>query len=196
VDHFIRRASFVVAAIIFGRIALYFLMTPGATLVHNTRMGESRNAEVREACFEALEQLNDPALPRFPSDIATADGITRATEMTAALHCYIVTKRDAVCNADDRAYIVDYIGRYYDKMDSMMASAKRKGPDQLKLMQQFWTSRRNQQISSAIEASIRDGKLNKSDFGWSIPAALKPALDQNAKAVDRCAPQRSATRSG
>jgi hypothetical protein len=196
VDHFIRRASFVVAAIILGQIVLYFLMTPGATLVHNTRMGESRKAEVREACFEALEQLNHPDLPRYPSDIATADGVARATEMTAALHCYMVTRRDAVCNPDDRAYVVDYIGRYYDKMDSMMASAKRKGPDQLKLMQGFWNSRRNQQIAATIEAAIRDGKLNKSDFGWSIPAALKPMLDQNAKAADRCAPQRSATRSG
>ena len=194
-DHFIRRASFVVAAIILGQIALYFLMTPGATLVHNARMGEWKKAQVREACFEALERLNDPDLPSYPSDFATADGLTRATEMTAALHCYMVTKRDAVCNPDDRAYIVDYIGRYYDKMDSMMASAKRKGPDQFKLMQAFWNSRRNQQISSTIETAIRDGKLNKSDFGWSAPAALKTALDQNAKAADRCTPQRSPARS-
>jgi hypothetical protein len=196
VDHFIRRASFVVAAIILGRIAMYFLITPGATLVHNARMGEWKKAEVREACFEALENLNDPNLPHYQSDIATADGLTRATEMTAALHCYIVTKRDAVCKPDERAYIVDYIGRYYDKMDSMMASAKRRGPDQLKLMKEFWNSRRNQQIASTIEAAVRDGKLNKSDFGWSTPAALKPMLDQNAKAADRCPPQRSAARNG
>jgi hypothetical protein len=195
-DHLIRRASFVVAAIILGRIALYFLITPGSTLVQNARMGEWKKAEVREACFEALERLNDPDLPRYPSDIVSADGVSRAIEMTAAMHCYIVTKRDAVCNPNDRAYIVDYIGRYYDKMDSMMASAKRKGPDQLKLMQAFWNSRRNQQIASTIDAAIREGKLNKSDFGWSSPAALKPALEQNAKAPDRCAPQRGAARNG
>jgi hypothetical protein len=192
-DHFIRRASFVIAAIVLGRLALYFVLTPGATLVHNARMGEWKKADVREACFEALERLDDPDLPRYPSDFTSADGVTRAREMTAALHCYIVTKRDAVCNPDNRAYIVDYIGKYYDKMDSMMASAKRNGPGQLGMMERFWNSRRNQQIASTLDGAIRDGKLSKSDFGWSVPVALKASLQQNAKAPDRC-PQRTAAR--
>ena len=193
-DHFIRRASFVIGFVILGRLALYFYLTPGATLVHNDRMGEWKRADVREACFGALERLNDPGLPRYPSDFTSAEGVYRATEMTAALHCYLVTKRDAVCSPDNRAYIVDYIGKYYDKMDSMMASAKRKGDLQLGMMQRFWDGRRNREIASTIEAAIHDGKLSKRDFGWSAPAPLKASLDRYAAAPDLCVGQRTATR--
>lgn len=191
--HLVKRAAFIITAIILGRFGLYLLMTPGVTLPHNTRMGEWKKADVREACFGALETLKDPELPRYPSDFTTADGVERAREMTAALHCYLVTKRDAVCNPDNRAYIVDYVGKYYDKMDSMMASAKRQGGSQFTMMQRFWDSGRNRQISAAIETAIREGKLSKSDFGWSSPAALKTLLAQYAKAPDQC-PTRTADR--
>lgn len=193
-DHFIRRAAFVLTAIVIGQTILYFSLTPGSTLVRNARMGEWKKADVREACFGALEQLKDPNLPRYPSDFTSADGVHRAREMTAALHCYIVTKKDAMCDPNNRAYIVDYIGKYHDKMDTMLASAKRQGPEQLKMMQMFWNSRHNQTIASTLDAAIRDGKLNKSDFGWSTPNALKPGLDKNANAPDRCTPVRAASR--
>ena len=32
--------------------------------------------------------------------------------MTAALHCYLVTHPNAICEKNNRAYIVDYINRF------------------------------------------------------------------------------------
>ncbi len=67
-------------------------MNPGATLPRNARIGEWKKAEVREACFGALETLNDPHLPRPISDvrIVPVPDVHRSIEMTAALNCYVV----------------------------------------------------------------------------------------------------------
>jgi hypothetical protein len=194
--HYLKRAIFVIVAIVLGRYALALIMNPGATLPSNARMGEWKKAEVREACFEALETLNDPHLPRTISDISIVPvpDLRRAIEMTAALNCYMVTKHNAVCDPHNRAYIVDYIGKYYSKMDDMLSQAKRNGPEYVGMIREFWNSRRNQDIARGIEASIRDGKLAKSDFGWSVPSALKPVLDKYSGVPNRCAPTRSASR--
>ena len=37
--------------------------------------------------------------------------------MTAALNCYLVTHPNAICERNNRAYIVDYINRYFAKFD-------------------------------------------------------------------------------
>ena len=195
-DYFIRRAAFVVGAIILGNLALYFVFNAEAMLPRDKRIGDWSSSEVRNSCFVAPWRLRDPELPRYPSDFVAPDYVPRVREMTAGLYCMVVTKHDSVCDPDNRAYIVDAIGKYYDKRDTMLASAKSKGAEQLGMMQQFWNSRRNQQIDSTIEAAIREGKLKKSDFGWFPPAALKPVLNQYAKAPDRCAPQRTAAGRG
>jgi hypothetical protein len=194
--HFIKRAAFVIVAIIVGRFALYLVFNVENMLPRNPRLGDSSSAEVRQSCFVAPWRLRDPDLPSYPSDFITPNDTPQVREMTASLYCQMVTKYDAVCDRDNRAYIVDYIGKYYDKRDTMLASAKSRGAEQFSMMQRNWNSRRNQQISAAIETAIGEGKLTKSDFGWFPPAALKPLLNQHAKAADRCAPQRTATRRG
>jgi hypothetical protein len=192
-DHLMRRVGFVVGAIMLGHLVLYFVFNAEAMMPRNKRLGDRSSSEVRNSCYVAPWRLRDPELPQYPSDFVTPPEAPAVREMTAGLFCQVVTKHDAVCDPDNRAYIVDFIGRYYGKREAMLATAKSKSAEQLDMMQRFWNSRRNQQIDAAIAAAIRDGKLHKSDFGWSPPAALKPLLSQYAKAPDRCPPQRSAT---
>jgi hypothetical protein len=45
-----------------------------------------------------------------------------------------------------------------------------------------------------LSAHIKSGRLHKSDFGWSIPAAIKPMLEQHSGATDTCPAPRQAER--
>lgn len=194
-NQLIRRAAFVVGAIAFGNLFLWFVFNAEAMMPRNNRIGDPSSSEVRNSCYVAEWRLRDKDLPHWPSDFVSLSDEPQVRTLTAGLHCMMVTKPNAICDRDDRAVIVGAISRYFDKRDAMLAKAKSIGADQLSAMDRFWNSRRNQQISSALEAAIREGKLNKSDFGWSVPPALKPLLTQYAKAPDRCT-QRTAAKSG
>ena len=52
--HLVKRAAFIITAIILGRFCLYLLMTPGVTLPHNTRMGAARGASAKVAMMKLL----------------------------------------------------------------------------------------------------------------------------------------------
>jgi len=49
-----------------------------------------------------------------------------------------------------------------------------------------WDSMRNRAIDAALKGDIRTGRLARGDFGWSVPTALKPLLDQYAREPDTC----------
>ena len=188
------RALFVVCGIVIGSAAInyYVFGNTGDYLSQNKRIGAWRDGRVREACFGAMERPeNDPANPKLP---ATANRIglmdhQRTTEVTAALHCYLVTQRGAVCERNNRAYIVDYIAKYFDKMDEMLGTAKAYGDDEIRNVRELWNSRNNRAIVTALDDHIRNGRLIKSDFGWSAPEQLKAQLGR-PPAADMCAKER------
>ena len=64
----------------------------------------------------------DELLPKLTSNEHRVDwrDLNRAKEMTAALNCYLVTHPNAICERNNRAYIVDYINRYFAKFDEMI----------------------------------------------------------------------------
>lgn len=188
------RAVFVVCGIVVGSTAInyYVLGNSGDYAAQNARIGAWRDAKVREACFGAMERPeSDPANPKLP---ATSHRIGlmdhhRAIEVTAALHCYLVTQRGAVCERDNRAYIVDYTRRYFDKMEEMLATAKGYGEDEVRNVRELWNSRNNRAIAAALEDHIRNSRLIKSDFGWTVPTQLKASLTRTP-AADMCANER------
>lgn len=188
---FMMRGLFVVGGIIAGTMAFnYFVFGNTADYgLPNSRLGAWRQALVRPACYDALAfPEKDSANPQFPYGqhrISWQDR-DRAVVLTAALHCYVVTQQNAVCERNNRAYVVDYIGKYFDKMDSMLETAKRYGDDEVRNVRNFWDSPNNRAIIAALETHIRYGRLNKSDFGWSAPTALKATLDKYASAPDYC----------
>lgn len=191
----IKSILFVIAGLVVGSYVLNILIHPGDALPRNARMGEWRDAQVRPACYQAVDDLADPQLPKLPAGSHHIDfgDFSRAVQLTAALNCYVVTQRDAICDPANRAWIVDYLGKYYGKMDDMLAAARRHGDQEVAKVDGVWSSYRNRAITSALEAHIRDGRLTKADFGWSVPKALKPTLDRYAGAPDRC-PVRTAGR--
>ena len=97
------------AGIIAGSTALnYFVLGNSADYgLPSSQLGAWREAKVRPACYIALESPErDPARPMLPVGqhrIAQQD-YSRMVEMTAALHCYLVTKRDAVCEPNNRGH--------------------------------------------------------------------------------------------
>jgi len=193
---FLTRGLFVVGGIIAGTTALnYFVFGNAADYgLPSSRLGAWREALVRPACYGALENPEkDWARPKMPASqtrIAPQD-YTRTVEMTAALNCYLVTEGNAVCEKNNRAYIVDYIEKYYDKMDSMLKTAARYGEDEVRNVKDLWDSENNRAIARALEKHIRDGHLTKSDFGWSAPAAIKAQLQQYADVPDPCPNERT-----
>ncbi len=189
---FMSRGLFVVAGIIAGTTAInYFVFGNTADYgLPNSRIGAWREGQVRTACYPALEfperASARPKLPTGAHRIAPAD-YQRMVEMTAALHCYLVTQRNAVCEPNNRAYIVDYIGKYFGKMDAMLETAARYGDAELRNVRELWNGPNNRAIAAALDNHFHFGRLNKSDFGWSSPAPLKAQFQQYAGAPDMCA---------
>jgi hypothetical protein len=149
------------------------------------RLGAWKEAKIREACFGALEQTNMPALRARDHRISLQARI-RGAEMMSALECYVVTNRQAVCEKNNRAYIVDYISRYYRFMDEMYREADSYGPNERSNVDEYWNDRRHHAISAAVYDHILKGRINYSDFGWSRPARLEQDLAKYKKASDAC----------
>src|SRR5215510_10506215 len=140
----IKRAAFVVIAIVVGIEVIKVGVFGDKPLWSiNSRLGEWRQAKIRTACYGALEEPERDALaPRLPTGEHRIHGrdFDRAREMTVALNCYLVTNATAVCEPNNRAYIVDYVAKYYGKMDEMLSIAARYGQPEIRNVQQVWDS--------------------------------------------------------
>ena len=189
--YLLKRAAFVVGGIFLGiNLLNYFVLGhTGDYLPGGERMGEWKEAKIREACYPALEFIErDGQLPKLSTDrhrVAWRD-LTRTQEMTAALNCYLVTHPNAICERNNRAYIVDYINRYFAKYDEMLDIAKRYGDAEISTVRNLWDSPRNRAINAALTQDASSGRLIKADFGWSMPTAMKSMLDQYQGTSDNC----------
>ena len=186
------RVAFVLGGIFVGinLINYYVLGNSGDYLPGGPRMGEWKEAQVREQCYPALESPErDNLLPKMTTDKHRIDWreLTKARDMTAALNCYLVTQPNAVCERNNRAYIVDYIGRYFAQFDEMMNTAKRYGEPEISIVRDLWDSPRNRAINTALMQSAASGRLIKADFGWSTPKAMQSMLDHYKGTTDNCA---------
>jgi hypothetical protein len=189
--NFLLRVALVFGAIFLGvNLVNYFVLDQTADyLPGGDRMGEWKQAGIREACFPALEHPeSDGQLPKMSNREHRVDwkDINRTVEMTAALNCYLVTYPNAICERNNRAYIVDYINRYFAKFDQMMETARRYGDAELANVRDLWDSPRNRAISSALARNAGNGRLIKADFGWSTPKAMQSMLDQYKATADNC----------
>jgi hypothetical protein len=187
------RALFVIAAIVVGRTAIgYFFFDVSPTVRAETpRVGNWREAKLRPACQIVREApTREVGVPAKPMRVAW-DDYERALELSAALKCFLVTQTNAVCERDNRAYVIHYVGEYFSKMDEMMSTAARHSEDTVREVRALWNAPTNRAAMDALDTHIRNGKLHTSDFGRSAPAQLKPQLTQWAKATDGCAHQRA-----
>ncbi len=189
--YLLKRAAFVVGGIFVGVILLnYFVLGhTGDYPPGGERMGEWKAAKIREACYPALEHVErDGQLPKLSTDRHRVDwrDLTRTIEMTAALNCYLVTHPNAVCERNNRAYIVNSINRYFAKFDEMMDIAKRYGEAEMSTVRNLWDSPRNRSIKAALMQNTSSGRLIKADFGWSAPEAMKSMLSQYNGTADNC----------
>jgi hypothetical protein len=193
----IGRGLFVIGGIAVGSFLInhFVFGNTGDALPRSARMGEWRKAEVREACFRAMEYPERdsmaPRMPAGPHRVAPSDH-RRAVEMTVALNCYLVTRAAAICEPDNRAYIVDYIGRYYAKKAQMLATARNYGEAEVRNVQMLWDSPRNRAIEQALSQTIRGGRLNGGDFGLSAPEPIRQLLAEHRGAADTCPPRLAA----
>jgi len=185
------RVAFILGAIFVGlNLINYFIVgNTGDYLPGGERMGAWKAAKIREACYPALvSPERNGMLPQLTSNdhrVAWQD-LNQAKIMTAALHCYLVTHPNAICEKNNRAYIVDYINRYFAKFDEMIDIAKRYGEPEILTVKNLWDSPRNRTINAALKQDASNGRLIKADFGWTTPAAMKSIFDQYKGAADNC----------
>jgi len=189
--YLLKLAAIFVGAIFVGvNLINYFVLGhTGDYLPGGERMGEWKAAKIREACSPALEHPErDGQLPRLSTDRHRVDwrDLTRAVEMTAALNCYLVTHPNAICERNNRAYIVDYINRYFAKFDEMLDIAKQYGEAEISTVKNLWDSPRNRAINAALMRDISSRRLIKADFGWTTPVAMKSMLGQYNGTTDNC----------
>ena len=189
----LKSALFVVGGIVVGTwfLDIFVLGNSGDALPQNERMGEWRKAEIRTQCYNAVaEATSEPDRPKRPETVnIDIRDYNKILDMTAALHCYVVTNPNAICNKDNRAYIVDYVGRYFKKKQSMLADAEEQGKAEASAMAALWDSQRNQAISAALDEDVKVGKLKRDDFGWFVPSALETAFEKYPGATDSCVKQ-------
>jgi hypothetical protein len=152
----------------------------------SNRIGEWRKAEVREACFKETEFAGNNQ-PRLPQNRIGWQAEQRGAMMATALGCYIVSNKQAVCEKNNRAYIVDYISRYYAFKRGTYNTAQEYGKAEIQIVDQFWENLGDRRIERALQDHILNGRLNVSDFGWSVPAELKDVLAKHKGAPDKCA---------
>lgn len=187
----IARGLFVVGGIAVGSFLInhFVFGNTGDALIRSDRIGEWRKAAVREACYPAMEHPErDSLAPKMPAGqhrVSPSDH-RRAVELTVALNCYLVSKPTAICQPDNRAYIVDYIGRYHAKKNEMLATAKPYGEAEIRNVEALWDSPRNRAIDQALADNVRSGRLSRSDFGFSSPEPLRAILAANTDAADNC----------
>jgi hypothetical protein len=192
------RSLFVAAAVVGGSFAVnHFVLgdsiTFGSFTMPGSRIGAASDAKVRTACYPAMEfperERTRPMLPAGQHRIAPED-YDRTITLTAALNCYVVTQRNAVCDPHNRAYIVNYIGKYFSKQDVMLETARRYGDEEVRNVKILWNNDQSSAIAAALEDHIRSGRLNKSDFGWSVPVPLKAQLAEFSSTPDMCGKER------
>jgi hypothetical protein len=68
----------------------------------------------------------------------------------------------------------------------MIDTAKRYGESEMSTVRNLWDSPRNRAINAALMQDTSNGRLIKADFGWTVPAAMKPLLDQYKGTTDNC----------
>ena len=73
------------------------------------------------------------------------------------------------------------------KDPAVVAIAKQYGEAEIRNVRQVWNSPRNRAIDTALADHVKNGRLKKSDFGWSQPGPLSAVLAENTSAPDRCA---------
>jgi hypothetical protein len=188
---FLSRGLFVASGIIVGSTCINYLVAGETVGLRwpGGRLDTAIEGKVRPACYAALnfprKDRDNPALPYGQHRIDGRD-FARMVDMTAALHCYVVTQQNAVCEPDNRAYIVEYIGKYFAKRDAMLEIARRYGGGEEEKVSLLWDAPNNRAIMSALEMHIKYGRLRKSDFGSSAPEPLKGTLDKYSGAPDSC----------
>jgi hypothetical protein len=72
----------------------------------------------------------------------------------------------------------------------MLDIAARYGNGEERIVRDLWDGPNARAIAVALDNHFHYGRLNKSDFGWSAPAALKPLMDKYAGARDNCVQER------
>jgi hypothetical protein len=185
------RVAFILGAIFVGLNLINYSVVgnTGDYLPGGERMGAWKAAKIREACYPAfVVSERDGTLPKLTTNdhrVAWQD-LAQARNLTTALYCYLVTHPNAVCEKNNRAYIVDYINRYFAKFDEMIDIAKRYGESEISTVKNLWDSPRNRAISAALKQDASSGRLIKADFGWTMPAAMKSIFDQHKGAADNC----------
>jgi hypothetical protein len=191
----LKRALFVVGGILIGTwlVGIFVIGNTGDALPQNERMGEWRKAKIRTQCYGAVaEERREPDAPKRPETVnIDIRDYHQVLNTSAALNCYVVTNRDAICDKDNRAYIVDYIGRYFKTKEKMISDAADKGEAEGRAMLALWDTPRNRAIAAALDADIEHGRLARGDFGWMVPDALVPMFEQHPDAKDSCLRQAS-----
>lgn len=160
------------------------------------RIGRAEVAPLFSACAHAVPQLQDlgpktevnPQILGFLMNASFNNPEGFVSMFGPMLLCALEHDPTAICDADNRAMVVDGVNRFLRSAERILASdvpAKRgAGSDDLTLGQ---VQSLRDRIAYAVEKQARDGRLIKSDFGWFPAAAVTKIFETAKPARDACA---------
>ncbi|HRF10492.1 MAG TPA: hypothetical protein PL193_17905, partial [Xanthobacteraceae bacterium] len=159
------------------------------------RLGRAEVAPLYRACIHAVAQISElgpktqvnPQILGMLMNMSFNNPEGYVGMFGPMLLCALEHDPTAICDADNRAMVVDGVNRYMRSFDRLLAgdipSKSRSADDNLTLGQ---IQSLRDRIAFAVEKQVRDGRLIKSDFGWFPSAAITKIFAQVSPVRDAC----------
>lgn len=166
--------------------------------VSRKRIGRAEVAPLYRACLHAVPQISElgPKTEVNPQMIGMLMSMTFNNPegyvgmFGPLLLCALDHDPTAICDADNRAMVVDGVNRYMRSVDRLLKgdipNKTRSAEDGLTLGQ---IQSLRDRMAFAVEKQIRDGRLIKSDFGWFPSSAITEIFSRTTPLRDACAIQ-------
>jgi hypothetical protein len=157
---------------------------------YGKRIGRAEVAPVFQTCADTLDFLQQPGMQADPR---IAHLLLRwgnqpenyVISMGPFIDCALNRNRQDLCDPDNRALVVESLGRYL-RFDDQVAKAPAPQP-RLRGIPGYSPAQR-ENILLALAQHAREGRLVLSDFGWAPHAEIRKAFAATKPAADPCRP--------
>jgi hypothetical protein len=160
------------------------------------RIGRAEAAQVYYKCAQTVDFIKDQDKnveidPRIVNVLLQFGNQPEPyVSMTAPLLlCALEHNTSAVCDADNRAMVVDGVNKFLRMAAAALAVQydQNARPTRRRELTDGQINSLRDQVLNAVERQVREGRLIKSDFGWFAHAEIEKVFAANKPSRDACA---------